>query len=96
MITTVVVDEKPLKLNPFMSNLTGNIILCLAKSLKAAEGMQIEFRMQEDDLQLFVDSNEVPLDLGNAKQIVGNILRGLLKSLHGAETGQKFRFTCEQ
>ncbi|HSE42592.1 MAG TPA: hypothetical protein VLH08_17625 [Acidobacteriota bacterium] len=96
MTTSVLVDEKALKLNPFMSNLTGNIILCLANSLKAAEGKHIEFTMQENDLQLFIDSNEVPLDLGHAKQIVGNILQGLLKSLHGAEAGQKFRFICEQ
>ena len=96
MNVSIFVDDKPVKLNPFMSNLTGNIILALAKSLKAADGKRIEFLLEENDLRLFVDSQEVPLDLGHAKQIGGNILKGLLKSIHGAESGQRFRFSAEQ
>ncbi len=95
MTALVSVDDKALKLNPFMSNLTANIILCLAKSLKAPDGKHIEFLLQENDLHLFVDAQEVSLDLGHAKKIVGNILKGLLKSMHGAESGQTFRFVCE-
>jgi hypothetical protein len=95
MSVSLTVDDKTLKLNPFMSNLTGNIILALVKSLKAAEGKRIEFLMEADDLRLFVDTNEVPLDLGHAKQIAGNVLRGLLKSVHGAESGREYRFTYE-
>jgi hypothetical protein len=96
MIASVFVDDKLLKLNPFMSNLSANIILALARSLKAAEGNRTEFLLEENDLHMFVDSQEVPLDLGHAKHIAGNILNGLLKNMHGAESGKKFRFICEQ
>jgi hypothetical protein len=96
MNASISVDGKPLKLNPFMSNLTGNIILSLSKSLKAPEGKRIEFLLEKEDLNMLVDAQDVPLDLGHAKHILGNILNGLLKSLHGADAGQKFRFICEQ
>jgi hypothetical protein len=96
MIASVSVDDKPLKLNPFMSNLTANIILSLSKSLKAPEGKRIEFFLEKEDLHLLVDAQDVPLDLGHAKHIIGNILNGLIKSLHGAASGRKFRFVCEQ
>ena len=96
MTARVVVDGKALFLNPFMTTLAGNIIDAVSRSLKAPEGRNIEFLLREDDLRLFVDSMEVPLDLGHAKQILGNIFRGLLSSLKGAESGKEFRFLCER
>lgn len=96
MSVSVFVDEKKLPLNPFMKSLIANVIQGVAKSLKAASGKRIEFTLQNDDLKLAVDGQNVPLDLGNAKRIVGNILSGLVKSLHGAESGEKFQFVVEE
>jgi hypothetical protein len=96
MSVSVFVDEKKLPLNPFMKSLITNVIQAIAKSLKAADGKRIEFTLQNDDLKLDVDGLNVPLDLGNAKRIVGNILSGLVKSLHGAESGEKFQFIVEE
>jgi hypothetical protein len=96
MNASVIVDGKKLSLNPFMTTLTANVIHAVAKSLKASNGKRIEFTLQNDDLKLDVDDQNVPLDLGNAKRIVGNILLGLVKSLHGAESGQRFQFVVEE
>lgn len=96
MSVSVFVDEKKLPLNPFMKSLITNVIQGVAKSLKATSGKRIEFTLQGDDLKLDVDGQNVPLDLGNAKRIVGNILSGLVKSLHGAESGKKFQFIVEE
>jgi hypothetical protein len=96
MNASVIVDGKKLSLNPFMTTLTANVIQAVAKSLKASNGRRIEFTLQNDDLKLDVDDQNVPLDLGNAKRIVGNILLGLVKSLHGAESGQRFQFVVEE
>ncbi|HEY7161416.1 MAG TPA: hypothetical protein VH815_09150 [Acidobacteriota bacterium] len=96
MNTSVFVDDRKLPLNPFMKSLTANVIQGIAKSLKAANGKRVEFTLQNDDLKLDVDGQTVPLDLGNAKRIVGNILSGLVKSLHGAESGEKFQFVIEE
>ena len=96
MTASVTVDGKKLSLNPFMASLTANVIQAIAKSLKASDGKRIEFTLQNDDLKLDVDGQNVPLDLGNAKRIVGNILLGLVKSLHGAESGQRFQFVVEE
>lgn len=96
MNALVFVDGKKLSLNPFMTSLTANVIQAVAKSLKASNGKRIEFTLQNEDLKLDVDGQNVPLDLGNAKRIVGNILSGLVKSLHGAESGQRFQFVVEE
>lgn len=96
MNASVFVDGKKLPLNPFMKSLTANVIHAVAQSLKAAKGKRVEFTLQNDDLKLDVDGQNVPLDLGNAKRIVGNILSGLVKSLHGAESGEKFQFVVEE
>jgi hypothetical protein len=96
MNASVFVDGKKLSLNPFMTSLTSNVIQAVAKSLKASNGKRIEFTLQADDLKLDVDGQNIPLDLGNAKRIVGNILLGLAKSLHGAESGQRFQFVVEE
>jgi hypothetical protein len=96
MNASVFVDDKKLPLNPFMKSLIANVVQALAKSLKASEGKRIEFTLQNDDLKLDVDERSVPLDLGNAKRIVGNILSGLVKSLHGAESGERFQFVVEE
>jgi len=89
------VDGSKLSLNPFMSTMTGNVVIAVARSLKAPDGKKIEFLMQGQELQLFVDGQEIPLSLGQARRIVGNLLHGLLSSLHGAESGTKFQFVCE-
>ncbi len=78
-----------------MSTMTGNVVIAVARSLKAPDGKKIEFLMQGQELQLFVDGQEIPLSLGQARRIVGNLLHGLLSSLHGAESGTKFQFVCE-
>ena len=96
MNASVFVDGKKVPLNPFMTSLTANVIQAVAKSLKASNGKRIEFTLQNEDLKLDVDGQNVPLDLGNAKRIVGNILSGLVKSLHGAESGQRFQFVVEE
>ena len=96
MNASVFVDEKKLPLNPFMKSLITNVIQGIAKSLKASTGKRIEFTLQNDDLKLDVDGQDVPLDLGNAKRIVGNILSGLVKNLYGAESGEKFQFVVEE
>lgn len=96
MNTSVFVDGKKLSLNPFMTSLSANVLQGVAKSLKASDGKRIEFTLQNEDLILNVDGKDVPLDLGNAKRIVGNILLGLAKSLHGAESGQRFQFVVEE
>ena len=96
MNASVFVDGKKLSLNPFMTTLIANVIQAITKSVKASNGKRIEFTLQNDDLKLDVDDQNVPLDLGNAKRIIGNILLGLVKSLHGAESGQRFQFVVEE
>lgn len=95
MSVSVLVDGSKLSLNPFISTLTGNVLAAIARSLKAPDGKKIEFVMRGEELQLIVEDQEVPLSLGQARRIVGNLLRGLLTSLHGAETGTEFRFLFE-
>ena len=95
MSVSILVDGRKLSLNPFMSTLTGNVVSAIARSLKAPDGKKIDFLMRGEELQLFVDDQEIPLSLGQARRIVGNVLRGLLSSLHGAETGTEFQFLCE-
>lgn len=95
MPASVFVDGKKLSLNPFMSSLIGNIIQATARSLKTPEGNRIELNLHGENLDLNVDGKEVPLTAGSARSIVGNVLRGLLQSLHGAESGKEFRFVYE-
>ena len=96
MQVTILVDGQKLFLNPFMTTLAGNVLLAIARSLKAPEGKRLEFLLLTDELQLQVDGQTVDLDLGRAKRIIGNLLQGLLVSLHGTENGKEFRFLCEQ
>jgi hypothetical protein len=93
METSVMVDGKKLFLNPFMSNLIGNIIAATVRSLKSPEGERIEFILRGDDLQLTINEKDVPLNLGHAKQIVGNVLKGIAISLKGAENAKEIRFS---
>jgi hypothetical protein len=95
MVVTVFVDGQKLFLNPFMTTLSGNILLAIAQSLKAPEGRKLEFTLNGDELQLQVDEKPVDLNLGRAKKIIGNLLRGLLVSLHGSENGKEFQFVYE-
>jgi hypothetical protein len=95
MLVTIFVDDQKLFLNPFMTTLAGNVLLAIARSLKAPDGKQHEFLLNGDELQLQVDGQPVDLNLGRAKRIIGNLLRGLLVSLHGTETGKEFRFICQ-
>lgn len=96
MKSVVQVEGKPLPLNRFMNELIGNILDGITRSLKASDGSRIEYLLREDKLSLEVDRKEVPLDLGQAQQIVGNVLRGILSSLRGAESGKEFRFIVER
>ena len=92
MKTSIEVDGKKLVLNPFIENLTCNILVSIAKSLKSPEGKRIIFILREEELSMSVDEITVPLNQGSAQRIVGHVLRGLFKSLHGAETGKSFQF----
>jgi hypothetical protein len=96
MKSNVFVDGKELKLNPFIQELNGNLIDAIAKSLKFSEGKKVEFTMKENQLKMFVDSKEIPLDLGHASQIVGSVLKGFLSNLHGTENVQEVRLVCER
>ena len=89
---SVVVDGKKLFLNPFMTVLVGNVVHGIARSLKCPEGRRIEFTLRGDELMMRVDDQPVPLNLGHAQQIVGNVLKGLRNSMKGAESGQEFTF----
>jgi hypothetical protein len=95
MLVTVFVDGQKLLLNPFMTTLSANVLIAIARSLKAPDGRHLEFLLKGEELQLQVDKQPVDLNLGRAKRIVGNLLRGLLVSLHGTESGTEFRFVCE-
>ena len=95
METSVVVDGKKLFLNPFMSNLIGNILTATVRSLKSPEGERVEFNLRGDDLQLTIDEKEVPLNLGQARQIVGNVLKGVAASLKGAENAREIQFSTK-
>jgi hypothetical protein len=44
-------------------------------------------------LQLTINEKDVPLNLGHAKQIVGNVLKGIAMSLKGAENAKEIRFS---
>jgi hypothetical protein len=95
MGANVIADGKKLSLNPFMESLIENVVRAVARSLKAPQTGAIEFVLHGDSLNLTVNGQPVPLDLGHAQHIVGNILRGIVQSLHGAEHGHEFRFLCE-
>ena len=92
METSVIVDGKKLFLNPFMSTLIANILEAIVRSLKTDQGDRIEFVLHENDLHLTIDGKEIPLNLGHAQQIVGNVLRGMAASLKGAESAKEIRF----
>ncbi len=92
METAVIVDGKKLFLNPFMSTFIGNVAEAAARSLKTPQGDRIEFILNGDDLRLTVDETGIPLNLGHARQIVGNVLKGIAVSLKGAEHGKEIRF----
>ena len=96
MNTRVVVDGKELKLNRFIQDLTGNLIDGIARSLKSPDGSKMEFRMRGEELAMFVDDKEVSLNLGHASRIIGDVLKGLLKNLYGAENASEASFICER
>jgi hypothetical protein len=96
MKARIVVDERELKLNRFITDLTSNIIEAIARSLKFTEGNVILFRLQQEDLAMYVDGKEVSLQLGNASHIIGDLFRGLLRNLHGAENAKEVQFICER
>ena len=96
MNSRIIVDGKQLKLNRFIVELTGNILNAIAGSLKYTEGQLIEFRMMPDDLKMYVDAKEVPLNIGSASQIVRDVLTGLLKNLYGAENAKEVLLICER
>jgi hypothetical protein len=96
MKLSVLVDGKKLFLNPFMTNLTGNLIDAIARSLKVPEGNRTELIYSSQSLEITVDGKEVSLQMGSAQRIVGNLIRGLTESLHGAENGKEFTFIYER
>lgn len=96
MKLSVSVDGKNLFLNPFMTNLTGNLIEAIARSLKAPEGDRIELNYDGQTLRMAVDQTELPLSVGSAQRIIGGLIRGLAESLHGAEGGKEFSFIYER
>ncbi len=96
MNSSIVVDGKTLELNRFIRELNGNLVNAIARSLKASEGKRVRLVLNGDTLSMFVDENQVPLDLGRAAEIVGGVLKGLLSNLKGAENAVEVSFECER
>ena len=96
MNSHIIVDGKELKLNRFITELTANVIDAVARSLKFSDGNLIQFRLRGEELQMFVDAKEISLNLGHASQIAGDVLKGLLKNLYGAENANEIDFICER
>ena len=96
MNSHIIVDGKPLKLNRFVTELNGNIVDAIARSLKFTDGKQIQFRLSLEDIAMHIDDQEVSLDLGHASQMVRDVLKGLLKNLYGAENATEVLFICER
>lgn len=90
------VDGKELKLNHFIQELNANLIDAIAKSLKFSEGKQIEFLIRNDEVRMFVDAQEIPLNLGHASQMVKSVLKGFLSNLHGTENAIEISLNCER
>ena len=93
---SILVDGKKLFLNPFMTNLSVNLIDAIARSLKAENGRSIEIQYNHDSLQMTVDGAPLSLSSGSAQKIIGGVFRGLIESLHGAEHGKEFTFKYER
>ncbi|MCI0416392.1 hypothetical protein L0222_26760 [bacterium] len=96
MNSRIIVDGKELKLNRFIADLTANVVDAIARSLKYSDGNKIHFRLRNEELQMFVDDSEIALNLGHASKIVGDVLKGLLKNLYGAEDAKEIDFVCER
>jgi hypothetical protein len=96
MKTVIHVDGKDLKLNRFIDELGANLIDALARSLKHSDGRQIEFRFRGEEVQMFVDNREIPLDLGQARKIVSSVLNGFLQCLHGTDQAKEISMLCER
>jgi hypothetical protein len=96
MNSHIIVDGKALKLNRFVTELNGNILDAIARSLKYTDGKQIRFRLSQGDIAMQVDDQEVSLALGHASQMVRDVLTGLLKNLYGAENATEVLFICER
>ena len=95
MTVTIFVDGQKLFLNPFITGFTANLLVAIAKSLHPQEASKIELRMKGEELELQLDGGIIAVNAGRAQKIVGNVLRGLLSSLHGAESGSEFLFIYE-
>jgi hypothetical protein len=96
MTVTILVDGQKLFLNPFITSFTANLLVAIAKSMHPQEASKVELRMKDQELQLKLDGDDIPVNAGRAQKIVGNVLRGLLSSLHGAESGNEFVFSYEK
>ena len=96
MNSRIIVDGKELKLNRFITELSANVVDAIARSLKYSEGNSVQFRMRDDQLQMFIDGKEIALNLGHASHIIGDVLKGLLKNLFGAENANEIDFVCER
>jgi len=96
MKSSILVDGKELKLNHFIQELTANLIDGIAKSLKFSEGKRIEFVLKHNEIEMFVEAQQIPLDFGHASQIVGAVLKGFLSNLHGIESASEVRMVCER
>jgi hypothetical protein len=96
MKSIIKVDGKELKLNRFIEDLGANLIDALARSLKFSDGQWIEFRLRGESVQMFVDSREIPLDLGQARRIVQSVLHGFLNCLHGTTNATEISLLCER
>jgi hypothetical protein len=96
MNSRIIVDGKELKLNRFITDLSANVVDAIARSLKYSEGNNVQFRMRDEQLQMFIDGKEIALNLGHASHIIGDVLKGLLKNLFGAENAKEIDFICER
>ena len=96
MKSNIFVDGKELKLNHFIQDLSANLIDAMARSLKFSAGKKIEFALKNNELKMFVDDQQIPLDLGHASQIVSSVLKGFLSNLHGVDSASDVRLVCER
>lgn len=98
MKTSLDAEGGAVPLNPFVSRLTGHLLLGVLRSLHLPEEVrQAEFVLNPTGVTIRVSGQDVPLVNNFCKNTVADILRVLLKNLKGTESVAQatFRVSCD-
>lgn len=80
--TALMVNDYVVPLNPFTQTYIGNIVKAIINSL-GEEGVEFGIYIDGEEMRIFTEKGEVPLNRDFARAIVTSTLKGVLSPLKG-------------